>query len=236
MKLPQGVSRQMSPAQIEADKDRHARAAEIGENAAARKDAAGQRVANELTRHNKELGDRKERAKTDFQNALEKATTDEQRLAAARKYKQDLQSGQSEYETNISTTLAKPIEPNTWADRLDPKQLVLDAGETLMDAPTNGKPAAPAQAAQPVAAQPTAKTASQPTVQSSKYKVGETRTHEGATYRFDGGQWVQQPAPKATAPAKAGPKLGDVKTYNGAQYKFDGKQYVYAGAATNATR
>ena len=128
MKLPPGVSRAMSPAAVEADKDRHARMAEMGDAAASRKDAASQRVQNELARHNDKLGDRKETAKKDFLRAIKDAENDANDPDAAKKeaaqtYKQDLQKAQTEYETNIGTTLQKPVAHNAWADQIDPATL-----------------------------------------------------------------------------------------------------------------
>jgi hypothetical protein len=106
-------------------------AAQRAESRAARTQAESTRVANELAKHNEDLVKGKRTAKEDFLNALGKAPDDDARLAAARTYKNDLDQVQATYDTNYATTLKKPTDRNKWAQKLDPVQLIHDAGEKL---------------------------------------------------------------------------------------------------------
>jgi hypothetical protein len=167
---PEGTTDELTANQKEQDADRHVRQAEIGNAAAERNDSRATRIAAELARHNTELTTRKEKAKANLKAALkgEGELSDEDKNNAAHDYKQELQQAQSEYETNVGTTLGKKIDHNPWADQLPD-------GAT----PPAKTSAAPAQGGKPTAPGP---------AQRTPPPAGVTKGLAPGTHTFGNGQ------------------------------------------------
>jgi hypothetical protein len=119
--------------------------AEYANAAAERADNRGRQVNNELKGINDKMLRGKETAKKEFllgiKNANAGADPENDKLDAARAYKQSLQDIQNEYELNINTVTGKPLDHNAWADNLDETKDFPEA--RAAPTPAAGQPAPP---------------------------------------------------------------------------------------------